>query len=407
VHRLEERAGHFDVGGLYVQLLQIRRGEKDLGLRREVQYRDRVIGLLGAFEADVASSGLGAQLKQALSKETQAYRQAFLAYAQIVLASRDIQGGKGPFREIAHRIEDLLARHHVPGLGQDILQLRRREKDYLLRGDKQYVDMALRELSVIEQRLTESAIDAGDRQELQQLLDAYRRDFLALVEQDGKIARLDGEMRLVVTEVTGLVGANVREAEQAMAENSQRILASSAASARSMLWLAGLAALLGVVSALVITLSITRPLRRMAGLLDEVAYEQPIGRIAVVPGGRDEVNAMAESVNTLAEHKSHFLDWWKASVRSSEAAERAALEGSDPALAEWSEARQARQALADELGGKMRDLLSGVVERARGLERTHPRGRQLQGMLEIEKAARSALAVLHVMGGSGSTAKGQ
>ena len=45
-HKLEALAGNYRVGPLYLQLLQIRRSEKDLGLRREAQYRDKVYALL-------------------------------------------------------------------------------------------------------------------------------------------------------------------------------------------------------------------------------------------------------------------------------------------------------------------------------------------------------------------------
>ena len=44
VHELEDMAGQLKVDQLYLLLLQIRRGEKDLGLRREAQYQERVTG---------------------------------------------------------------------------------------------------------------------------------------------------------------------------------------------------------------------------------------------------------------------------------------------------------------------------------------------------------------------------
>ncbi len=46
MHELEDLASNFKAGRLYLQLLQIRRGEKDLGLRRELQYQDKVEGLI-------------------------------------------------------------------------------------------------------------------------------------------------------------------------------------------------------------------------------------------------------------------------------------------------------------------------------------------------------------------------
>jgi methyl-accepting chemotaxis protein len=52
----------------------------------------------------------------------------------------------------------------------------------------------------------------------------------------------------------------------------------------------------------------------MAGFLDQLAQEDPTDRIPTVPGARDELNAMAESVNKIADHKANMIAWWKRSV---------------------------------------------------------------------------------------------
>ncbi len=59
---------------------------------------------------------------------------------------------------------------------------------------------------------------------------------------------------------------------------------------------------------------IVRPVRQMAGLLDDLAYGTPTARVPTVTGGRDEINAMGESLNALIDHRANFLDWWKASM---------------------------------------------------------------------------------------------
>lgn len=398
VHELEAKAEHFKVDGLYLLLLQIRRGEKDLGLRREAQYRDKVIGLIGAFEDRIKTSDLSTRLKQSLLREATAYRETFLTYAGQVLTQQDIRGGKGSFRQAAHRIEALLNTHYVPDLGRNILQLRRREKDYLLRGDHQYVEMALRELEQIHARLDNSAITETDKKEFEALLAAYRRDFLALIEQNQEIDRLHSEMRITVAEMSPLLKSNVMEADLAMRESTERIQTSSATDARFMLWVAALAALLGVVSTVIITRSIARPLRRMAGLLDQVAYEEPIERIPTIPGGRDEVNAMAQSVNSMADHKSNFIDWWKSSMRETEACEQVALQPDSTEAREGLEQSQRdKQVLARELQEKIRTLILSVSEHAKRLEQKHSHGTRMAEIQEIEQAANSALAILRVM----------
>ncbi|MEA3410781.1 MAG: hypothetical protein U9R74_04485 [Pseudomonadota bacterium] len=386
-HVLEDRAEHFKVGNLYLKLLQIRQAEKDLGLRREALYRDEVLRQIGAFEAQVNASGLEPEMKQALLWESGVYREAFLAYSEAVLVQDEVQGGTGPFSEAADRIEASISSHYIPHLGNNVLQLRRREKDYLLRGDQQYVGMALQELVRIQNQLDICDVSEVDKDAFEGLLSDYRRDFLALVDQNREIDRLQGEMRDTVAEVTRLVQKNGLYAEQAMQESIERIRNASTTNVRFMLWLAGLATLMGILSAVIITLSITRPLWRIAGFLDQLAFEEPIERIPTLPGGRDEVNAMAQSVNIMADHKARLVEWWKSSMRAAEAWE------------ELEHSQRDRQAQADELQKKLSKLLHGISRHAQRLEKSHPHGKRLEDTLEIEKAAKSALAILDVMDG--------
>ncbi len=393
VHELEARAAHFKVDGLYQQLLQIRRGEKDLGLRREPQYRDKVLGLLEAFEAGIASSGLDEGTRNGLLLEAGMYRKSFHDYARSVLAEEDIHGGKGPFRQSAHRIEAQLQAHYIPDMERNILQLRRREKDYLLRGDRRYVDMALQELEAIRAQVNVAGIAAEPKAGLNDLLDAYQRDFVALVEQNDRIKGLQKDMLSAVRAMSPLLSDNVQKAEQKLRDTSAEIQSASDAAAVTMLWVAALASLLGVVSAIVITLSIAGPLRRMAGLLDLVAYEQPVERIASIPGGRDEVNAMAESVNAMADHKAHFLAWWRASMREAEACEQLAKDPVVARLEEREHVRDARQTLARDLQEQVRGHVRLIAEHVRRLERAHPQAESH----DIGQSAKSALAVMDVM----------
>ncbi len=92
-HELEDMAENFKVGSLYLQLLQIRRREKDFGLRREKQYYDRVFELIEAFKKTAKISELKKDLKIHLNKEIEVYRDALADYAQDVLNGRNIQGG--------------------------------------------------------------------------------------------------------------------------------------------------------------------------------------------------------------------------------------------------------------------------------------------------------------------------
>ncbi len=318
VHELESMAGHLKAGRLYLQLLQIRRGEKDLGLRREELYRTQVLALAEEFRGQVLASELEEKTKELLLEKIEVYRETFEAYASSVLANEDIHGGKGPFRQAAHKIESILEAHYVPDLERNILQLRRREKDYLLRGDSKYVEMALQELATIHAQVDASKISLDKKDQFKLLLDNYQKDFLSLVEQNRHIQMLTDDMREAVSEIALLVGENVEQANQAMGQVTASINQVSTENARLMLWIVAVATLLGIFFAISITTRIVRPLKKMRELMDKLAYEEPVERMPFVTAGRDEVNAMAESVNTMADNKKRFINWWKQSMQEAD-----------------------------------------------------------------------------------------
>ncbi|MDJ0947293.1 MAG: hypothetical protein QNJ94_00070 [Alphaproteobacteria bacterium] len=400
VHELEDRAAHFKVSSLYLQLLQIRRREKDLGLRRDAEYRENVFGLVEQFKAELDASGLTPDVKASLGKEIDTYRQTFIDYSRTVLAQEDIRGGTGPFRQAAHRIEAILQAQYVPDMERNILQLRRREKDYLLRDDKQYVEMAQRELQRITAQVDAAAIADQHKAELKDLIANYDRDFLALVEQNDRIDRLSADMQQAVEEISLLVNKNVDEANRLMAETAASITETSNADAQAMLWVVLLATLLGVAFAVVITLRITQPLGRMTDLLTRLAVEEPTERVAAIPGSRDEVNIMAEAVNEMADLKARMMAWWKASMEEAQAERDLTQEGpTKPAAAEQAlaAAKQARGEQLAAMGGEIRGHTQGIVDAAGRLSATALSKSAQDGVRSIDHAGKAVLAILDVI----------
>ena len=70
--------------------------------------------------------------------------------------------------------------YYIPDLEEDILMLRRHEKDYLLRGDKSYVEQARSTVRIILDNISGSEISAEEKKALgDQMLDC-EQDFLHL-----------------------------------------------------------------------------------------------------------------------------------------------------------------------------------------------------------------------------------
>jgi len=229
VHRLQELSAGYNVDRLYTLLLQIRRSEKDIALRQDPAYRERVRKLLAELQQAVETSELQTPVRQQLLSELAAYASTFEPYAESALKAGNINGGKGPFRDAAHRIEALLQAYHVANLEASVLQLRRREKDFLLRGDDSYPPMVVEIATTIRAQIAASALSNADKALLTGLLQDYQRDFLALVAQSASISVLTREMNEAAERIAPLVKQNVDQANQMMAARLAEIEVSSAA----------------------------------------------------------------------------------------------------------------------------------------------------------------------------------
>lgn len=329
VHVLQQLAGQYELSELYIKLLQIRRNEKDIALRHEAGYLDRVRHLLDEFQDLVRAKPLASALRDSLLEESEGYRREFEGYASRTLANQDVQGGKGPYQEAAHRLEQLIQSQYVPNMETRVLSLRRREKDYLLRLDAVYVERLQSEVRELQQEINGSGLAQEAKTSLVAMIDDYKRDFLALVEQNRRLDQLTAEMSLVAGQVFAIVRATRTQAEQSARRLSAEVNARANRDSTLMSWLALMASLLGALVALVITRRITRPVLQIAGFLDQLAMEDPTERIPTQAGSRDEIDAMAASVNQLADNKARLLTWWKASMAEMMAAKER-LAGSPP-----------------------------------------------------------------------------
>jgi methyl-accepting chemotaxis protein len=129
------------------------------------------------------------------------------------------------------------------------------------------------------------------------------------------------EMEAAVKGIMDEAEKNVSVANSQMESVVRRINQTSETSEYNLLWITGIALAAGILFAYLISRAISRPLRRMAGMLDLLAFEEMTERMPHYQDGRDEVNAMAGSVNTIADHRQQFIQWWKKSMAETEARE--------------------------------------------------------------------------------------
>jgi len=297
IHQVEAMAGNFKNGGLYLTLLQIRRNEKDLGLRRRPIYAETVRDLIIRFKNQTRTSAADADAKAFLNSGIEAYREHFEKFAALALNGGDIANGMGPFRDDARALEAFIAAHHVSDLEKNILSLRRHEKDFLLRGDKSYVKQVLKWNRFILNGIEASGITTADKGRLADLLRRYEEDFLSLVASNDRIIALTARMREAVHRIEPLAAHGLREAKLDMAQQTEATHQAARAASYRAIAMSSMVVLLAIFFAMLITRRIIVPVATLMGIAELVAGKDTAPE---TEEHKDEIAALAATMGRMA-----------------------------------------------------------------------------------------------------------
>ena len=149
-------------------------------------------------ELKSTSSNLNALLKEldidtnTLSELNAIIEQYNADFANVVELLRKIglnpkDAAYGNLRAAVHQVETLLKQRSNYKLLADMLQLRRNEKDFMLRLDKKYLTRFNDNIDSFKASIKSSDEDTGYQSELLSLLDIYQREFSALVSAQEKL----------------------------------------------------------------------------------------------------------------------------------------------------------------------------------------------------------------------------
>ncbi|WP_421192245.1 methyl-accepting chemotaxis protein [Aeromonas jandaei] len=329
-----------NVDGLEIAMLNLRRAEKDFLLRKDLSFVNHFNEVMTQFHQldetlgrDDNLAAVHADLAR-LDQQMAAYGKAFLELVaqqqKIGLGPED--GLYGKLRTAVHEVEDGLKKLDQQGLLITMLQLRRAEKDFMLRSDVQYLDRFQTLHKSFQQSL--AALPEADRGKLEQASEQYRQDFVALVQ---------GMQVLGLNEDEGLrnqMRGLVHQTEQVFSAVDQHIageLDQQTARLNTLMLMCGgvIIVLIGIMSVL-LGRSIDRPISRVNDTVNRIRQDNDLrlkielqgademaqlaGNLDVMLGGfRNLIGDVKQSVHTLTEAADHLSDNVK---RTSEGAAR-------------------------------------------------------------------------------------
>ncbi|MBF0137067.1 MAG: methyl-accepting chemotaxis protein [Magnetococcales bacterium] len=294
-HELEKTLNNFDIAKMMIWLLEMRRNEKDFVVRKDDQYFTKLQKNAKLFQEDLAGSLLDAQLKSKLQEAMQKYIQAVQLYRDETLAEKPNTDSYKAMSGTARDAEKIMRNYYVTDIWRDYLFMRRHEKDFLMRGDKKYVEGVAKLLTTIRHNIKESEIAEEGKKGLEAMLENYHRAFLALVQEKENVIKIVAQMREAVHKIEPIVEDLQKDGTDLMAksvtETSQMVTESS----RKALSVSGVALLFGILFATGITRAIANPVRRLEAFASRMGNGDLTTPCTFV--SRDEIGMMARSFN--------------------------------------------------------------------------------------------------------------
>lgn len=293
-------------------VLQLRRHEKDFLARKDLKYvekfRSEMTALnnnLDVLEQDFASISVSLseidEIKSVFSEYLNYFNQLVSAQQVIGLHAKD--GLYGELRQRVHEVETLIGKNDFELLS-GMLQLRRNEKDFMLRLDDKYVTRLNNNTDKLIDLTQNSQLAAERKTNIKQLLNSYRQAFLNLAEQQERLGYnaeqgIQGQMRATVHQVNSKL-------EKLMAASQKQNDAH-----RNFVFVTALA-IFSVITVLVLALAwyisrkIHRSIKQLKLAMEQVASSQDLS-ISASEQGNDELAEMAVVFNKMLSNFRHLI----------------------------------------------------------------------------------------------------
>ena len=223
--------------------------------REAVENFNQSLAVMKRALAEIKNFNWEKEERELLTKilgHVEVYEETFNSVATLMIKNGldENSGIQGELRKVIHELENSI---HEMDLGFEVtsqlLMCRRREKDYMLRGDLKYVDKFKKDVSALGVLLQNT-----EYAELLSLLDAYQSKFLEMVQVDKNINTEDSKNKAELVILEPLI-------EKMMAQVAKRISSNESMLINAIIGISLIAIFLSFAFAFLVSKSILNPIR--------------------------------------------------------------------------------------------------------------------------------------------------
>ncbi|MDT0605136.1 methyl-accepting chemotaxis protein [Thalassotalea castellviae] len=292
------------IGAVESDVLNLRRDEKDFLSRKDLKYvasfKKNVAGLksnLNHLEKNFESSSSNTNQIKSLLKVISDYEKTFL---ELVETQKEIgltptDGLYGSLRSAVHDAEEILGKSNYQLLS-GMLQLRRNEKDFMLRLDEKYLTRWQGNADALINDIRGSNLDSSTQNSLLDSMNVYRSAFenlvagqvkLGLTASEGQL----GEMRNTIHQVDNYTTQLVAQTKQDVKDHISSIATISYSASFIILVLA-------ISAAVWTSRDILNSINKLKDTMIDISNKKDLS-IAISTEGNDELAEMAGVFNQM------------------------------------------------------------------------------------------------------------
>ncbi|SLM31838.1 Methyl-accepting chemotaxis sensory transducer (modular protein) [Desulfamplus magnetovallimortis] len=295
--RLVSELSYVDVEDLYVHMLKMVQAQDQYWLHDDPDALETLELLVNGYQNIIAKSSANEEMiKDALKEILSAYATA-LDNLKKATSFENITEHFYEMKEAIGEIDGFLSITYLPNAKPLLLEIRSREKDYLLFGGEEYAAKARQAIGNMFKAIDESKIDEDYKKNSNKYLTLYKDAFEALVAQDMIIGEMYEKMTSAVNSTEPLIEDLYSNARTIAASGTEQV--NSDADSRSKLALSiGITAIIaGFALSFFITRMITIPIIRAVAFSRQMSKGIFTRKLDI--DQKDEIGVLASALNGM------------------------------------------------------------------------------------------------------------
>lgn len=297
-HALTENIAEHQIDELYIAFLRMRRFEKEYARMPSERMQKKLTSSLDLVSTIAQETKYDTGAKNIVLSELMKYRKAYQAY---VTTEDDSSYSAMALAGVA--IEKAFDNIFVSGANAMVLEIRKHEKDYLLRHDTKYIDRAIAAIDTLTNAFDNQNVLEEHHQAVKEATAPYRQNLLSLAENDKKIDDLISQMRTNSHEIEKSVELIVKASKAKEVQQTHLIASTSKQLATTILIIALIATLFTLIVAFFTLRAIISSIRRTVGFAALVGQGDFSSEMEV--NSNDEVGKLTASLNTMVNNLSN------------------------------------------------------------------------------------------------------